>query len=98
MRTMLVDMPGAGSDTSPRRLARWWQGRFADSGGRTRKIAIVALARKLLVALWRYLERGVVPEGAVLKPRVVGAERDIAPAWHRARPRQGQTLQAAHRL
>ena len=51
-------------------LARWWQGRFADSGGRTRKIAIVALARKLLVALWRYLERGVVPDAAVLATRV----------------------------
>jgi transposase len=35
--------------------------------GRIRRIAIVALARKLLVALWRYLETGLVPGGAVLK-------------------------------
>jgi transposase len=35
-----------------------------------RKIGIVALARKLLVALWRYLETGVLPEGAELKARV----------------------------
>ena len=35
--------------------------------GRPRRIAIVALARKLLVALWRYVTAGVIPEGAVLK-------------------------------
>ena len=37
--------------------------------GRVRRIAIVALARKLLVALWRYLEIGLVPTGAVFKAR-----------------------------
>jgi len=36
-------------------------------GGRIRKIMIVALARKLLVALWRYVNDGVVPDGAKLK-------------------------------
>ena len=45
----------------------WWQHRFGKGGKRTRKIALVALARKLLVALWRYLEHGIVPEGATLK-------------------------------
>ena len=35
--------------------------------GRVRRIAIVALARKLLIALWRYVVDGEVPEGAVLK-------------------------------
>ena len=71
MRTMLVEIAWCWLRYQPASaLARWWQGRFADSGGRTRKIASVALARKLLVALWRYLERGVVPEGAVLKTRV----------------------------
>ena len=35
--------------------------------GRMRRIALVALARKLIVALWRYLQNGIVPEGAVLK-------------------------------
>jgi len=71
IRTMLVEIAWCWLRYQPTSaLARWWQGRFADSGGRTRKIAIVALARKLLVALWRYLERGVVPEGAVLKTRV----------------------------
>ena len=48
-------------------LTRWYRERFAAGGGRLRRIGIVAVARKLLIALWRYLETGVVPEGAVLK-------------------------------
>jgi transposase len=39
-----------------------------DIKGRIRRIAIVALARKLMVALWRYLTTGLVPAGAVLHP------------------------------
>ena len=41
--------------------------RYGDAKGRLKRIMIVALARKLVVALWRYLETGVVPTGAVLK-------------------------------
>lgn len=48
-------------------LSRWYQERFARGGPRARKVGIVALARKLLVALWRYVETGVLPEGATLK-------------------------------
>ena len=48
-------------------LTRWYNERFARGGPRARKIGIVALARKLLVALWRYVETGVLPEGALLK-------------------------------
>lgn len=48
-------------------LSLWYQRRFARGGHRARKIGIVALARKLLVALWRYVETGVLPEGAELK-------------------------------
>lgn len=48
-------------------LARWYQQRFGGGGPRARRIGVVALARKLLLALWRYLETGAVPEGAVLK-------------------------------
>ena len=48
-------------------LTRWWKVRFADGGKRLRKIGIVALARKLMVALWRYLKEGLVPEGALVK-------------------------------
>jgi len=48
-------------------LTRWYNERFARGGPRARKVGIVALARKLLVALWRYVETGALPEGAVLK-------------------------------
>jgi transposase len=48
-------------------LSVWFRARVGTVKGRIRRIAIVALARKLLVALWRYLETGVVPRGAVLK-------------------------------
>jgi transposase len=41
--------------------------RVGTARGRVRRIAIVAVARKLLVALWRYVTQGVIPEGAVLK-------------------------------
>lgn len=49
-------------------LSRWFFKRVGEVKGRIRKIAIVALARKLMVALWRYLETGVVPNGALLRP------------------------------
>jgi transposase len=48
-------------------LSVWFRARVGATKGRIRRIAIVAMARKLLVALWRYLETGVVPRGAVLK-------------------------------
>jgi transposase len=48
-------------------LSRWFRERVGDRKGRIRRISIVAMARKLLVALWRYLETGLIPEGAVLK-------------------------------
>lgn len=48
-------------------LTRWWRQRFAAGGPRQRRIGIVAVARKLLIALWRYLETGLLPEGALLK-------------------------------
>jgi|307.fasta_scaffold37286_1 transposase len=50
-------------------LSMWFRQRVGDHKGRVRRIAIVALARKLLVALWRYLETGLVPAGAVFKTR-----------------------------
>lgn len=48
-------------------LSQWYGRRFAGGGKRVRRIGIVALARKLLVELWRYVEHGVLPEGAQLK-------------------------------
>jgi transposase len=48
-------------------LTRWFRERVRDLKGRIRRITIVAVARKLMVALWRYLTTGVVPNGAVLQ-------------------------------
>jgi len=52
-------------------LAQWFNARFAGGGSRIRRIGIVALARRLLIALWRYVEYGVIPEGATLKTQPV---------------------------
>jgi transposase len=49
-------------------LASWWRTRTADARGATRKTMIVALARKLLIGLWRLATTGEVPEGLVLRP------------------------------
>jgi transposase len=48
-------------------LAVWFRERVGTLQGRTRRISIVAMARKLLIALWRYIETGVVPEGVALR-------------------------------
>lgn len=49
-------------------LSVWYQRRFGAGNARARKEGIVALARKLLIALWRYLDQGEVPEGAEFTP------------------------------
>ena len=49
-------------------LARWFQARTADGRSSTRKTMVVALARKLLIALWRLVTTGEVPQGVVLRP------------------------------
>lgn len=48
-------------------LTRWYHARFGGGGAATRRIGIVALARRVVIALWRYGESGRVPDGAVLK-------------------------------
>jgi transposase len=48
-------------------LSQWYERRFGSGNKRARKVGIVALARKLLIALWRYVERGEVPAGAAEK-------------------------------
>jgi transposase len=57
---VVADQPGSA-------LSRWIQDRVGDKRGKVRRIAIVAVARKLLVALWCYVTPGVVPEVAGLK-------------------------------
>jgi transposase len=49
-------------------LTRWFHQRVGNLKGRPRRVAIVALARKLMVALWRYLTTGLIPIGAVMRP------------------------------
>ena len=49
------------------KLSQWYNERFAKAGKRMRRIGIVALARRLVIDLWRYVEAGIVPEGAQLK-------------------------------
>ena len=52
-------------------LTKWYEKKFGHGSKRIRKIGIVALARKLMIELWRYLETGAIPEGAVLKKRLI---------------------------
>jgi transposase len=68
IRIMTIEIAWGWLRYQPRsRLSLWFNERFARGGSRMRRIGIVALARRLLVALWRYFEAGVIPEGACLK-------------------------------
>jgi transposase len=68
MRAMAIEIAWAWRRFQPTSaLTQWYEQRFGHSSARLRKIGIVALARKLLIALWRFLKMGVLPEGAVLK-------------------------------
>jgi transposase len=68
IRTLSVEMAWVWLRFQPQsKLSQWFVERFALGGSRMRRIGIVAMARKLLIDLWRYLEQGVIPEGAILK-------------------------------
>jgi transposase len=68
IRAMAVEIAWSWLRYQPQsELSLWFQRRFAHGSKRVRKIGIVALARKLLVALWRYLAFGEIPAGAQLK-------------------------------
>ncbi|MFQ5745456.1 MAG: IS110 family transposase [Acidobacteriota bacterium] len=76
MRRMAVEIAWCWLRWQPQsELSQWFEQRFGAGGKRTRRVGIVAVARKLLVQLWRYLETGELPAGAVLKP-----EAALAPA------------------
>jgi transposase len=71
IRTLAVEMSWVWLRFQPQsKLSRWYMERFGSGGKRMRRIGIVAMARKLLIDLWRYLEHGVIPEGAVLRKEV----------------------------
>ena len=70
IRTMAIEIAWAWLRFQPHsRLSLWFQERYGPGSRRSRRVGIVALARKLLIALWRYLDHGVIPEGAVLKAK-----------------------------
>jgi transposase len=54
-------------------LALWFRERVGTLQGRTRRIAIVGMARKLLIALWRYVETGIIPDGVEIRMPAVTA-------------------------
>jgi transposase len=69
VRTLLVELAWSWLRYQPQsELSQWFNRRFAGGGKRLRRIGIVALARRLAIALWRYLEDGLIPQGAQLKP------------------------------
>jgi transposase len=69
VRTLLVELAWSWLRyQSQSELSQWFNRRFAGGGKRLRRIGIVALARRLAIALWRYLEDGLIPQGARLKP------------------------------
>jgi transposase len=68
VRRIAVEIAWAWVRFQPRSaLTQWYQARFGAGGAVARRIGIVAVARRVLIALWRYATTGLVPEGAVLK-------------------------------
>jgi transposase len=70
IRAMAIEIAWAWLRFQPQsRLSLWFQERYGPGSRRARRVGIVALARKLLIALWRYLDYGVIPDGAELKTK-----------------------------
>ena len=68
-RALLVELAWGWLRLQPdSELTQWFNRRFAAGGKRMRRVGIVALARRLAIALWRYLQHGEIPAGATLKP------------------------------
>jgi transposase len=69
LRTVMVELAWLWQRYQPgSALVSWFRERVGGTGRRMRKVMVVALARKLLIALWRFATQGVVPDGAVMKP------------------------------
>ena len=67
-RTLMVELAWSWLRYQPEsELSKWFTQRFAGGGKRLRRIGMVAIARRLAIALWRYLEDGLIPDGAQLK-------------------------------
>jgi transposase len=68
VRNLMVELAWSWLRYQPQsELSQWFNRRFAGGGKRMRRIGIVALARRLAIALWRYLQDGLIPQGAQLK-------------------------------
>jgi len=71
-RALLVELAWGWLRLQPdSELTQWFNRRFAAGGKRMRRVGILALARRLAIALWRYLQHGEIPAGATLKPAAV---------------------------
>ena len=69
VRALLVELAWSWLRLQPQSaLTQWFSQRFAGGGKRMRRVGIVAMARRLAIALWRYLQYGEIPAGALLKP------------------------------
>lgn len=67
VRVMMIEIGWSWLRNQPNsKLTKWFNERYAGGGKRMRRIGIVALARKLLIDIWRFLEHGVIPEGAIV--------------------------------
>ena len=67
VRVMMIEIGWSWLRNQPEsKLTKWFNERYAEGGKRMRRIGIVALARKLLIDIWRFVEHGVVPEGAIV--------------------------------
>jgi transposase len=70
-RTMAIEIAWGWRRLQPdSALTQWYQQRFGHGSSRLRRLGMVALARKLLIALWRFVETGLLPDGAALKAAV----------------------------
>ena len=68
VRSMMIELAWCWLRFQPQsELSQWFESRYGSGTRRSRRVGIVALARKLLVALWRYLDQGLIPEGAILQ-------------------------------
>jgi transposase len=69
LRTVMVELAWLWQRYQPGTAqVAWFRDRVGSTGRRVRKVMVVALARKLLIALWRFVIDGIVPEGAIMKP------------------------------
>ena len=68
MRAIMIQAAWLWTKHQPKStLTRWFVERTKGQSGRVKRIMIVAVARKLAIALWRYVEQGLVPQGAVIE-------------------------------